>query len=194
MAKKRGFTIVELVVVMTIMGILLTLGIVGLGASQANARDTERKSDIEAIAKGLESRYVQGNIFGVASYITKGTYPSVYELQHAQGQSVSTITPNQQTQYLEQILNGTRTSNFFPPGAESSDITATFKPICTSSCAAAENAAQRDAAANTPGVYVYEPITATGAVCLNTACVRYNLYYRLETSSATVQKKESLRQ
>ncbi len=55
--KSRGYTIVELIIVITIMGILISLGTVGMLKSQANSRDSERKADIDAIALHLESFY-----------------------------------------------------------------------------------------------------------------------------------------
>lgn len=58
--KSRGFTIVELIVTITIMAILLTLGVVNLRSSQANARDAERKTDIESLATNLETFYNSG--------------------------------------------------------------------------------------------------------------------------------------
>jgi len=48
--KRRGFTIIELIIVVTIMGILLTIGVVNLRGSQANGRDAERKVDVDTIA------------------------------------------------------------------------------------------------------------------------------------------------
>lgn len=57
---RRGFTIIELVIVITIMGILMTLGVVNLRSSQANSRDTERRLDIDTIAQHLESYYSSG--------------------------------------------------------------------------------------------------------------------------------------
>ena len=118
MRKPRGFTIVELVVVMTIMAILLTLGVVGLNASQLNARNMKRDTDIDAIAKGLEVRYVRGNAYAVApAYINKGSYPSVQEFRHAQGIAITGISPTQTSMYLDQILTGTKIDNFIPPGA-----------------------------------------------------------------------------
>jgi prepilin-type N-terminal cleavage/methylation domain-containing protein len=57
----RGFTIVELIIVITIMAILMTLGVVNLRNAQVNARDTERKTDISTIAKYLEVYYTSGN-------------------------------------------------------------------------------------------------------------------------------------
>lgn len=37
--ERRGFTIVELIITITIMGILLTLAVVNVGTTQLNARD-----------------------------------------------------------------------------------------------------------------------------------------------------------
>lgn len=198
MKRIRGFTVVELVVVMTIMAILLTLGFVSLNASQVNARNMERGTDIEAIAKGLEARYVRSNISANASYINKGSYPSVYELQHMEGLTVATITPTQTTQYLEQALPGTRMVNFAPPNITSA-VTTTFIPMCSApgvgACAAnnnAEDATKISTVVANSSVYVYEPIDANNQICFNTECVRYNLYYLPE--GGTVQQKVGKKQ
>jgi len=58
--KRRGFTIIELIIVVTIMGILLTIGVVNLRGSQANGRDAERKVDVDTIALHLETYYTSG--------------------------------------------------------------------------------------------------------------------------------------
>lgn len=180
---------------MTIMAILLTLGVVGLNASQMNARNLERDSDIDAIAKGLEARYARGNAYAVApSFINKGSYPSVLEFQHAQGSLVASITPNQRTAYLDQILTGTKTSNFLPPSVqENADIKTTFKPVCTTACAAGVAATINTAINGSNNVYIYEPVSANGNVCVNTECVRYNLYY-LPEGASVYKTKESLKQ
>lgn len=56
----RGFTIVELIITITIMGILLTLAVVGLSSTQLSARDNERTTDVEALALQLEAYYQAG--------------------------------------------------------------------------------------------------------------------------------------
>jgi len=74
---KRGFTIVELIIVITVIGILTVLGTVNLTNSQINARDAERKSDIETIAIHLETFYNSGT----DDSTTVGRYPSIEEMQ-----------------------------------------------------------------------------------------------------------------
>jgi len=68
---KRGFTIVEILVVLVIISILVIGSVPFIGRAQADARDDRREADIAIITAALE-RYYQDN----------GEYPS------AQGSSV----------------------------------------------------------------------------------------------------------
>lgn len=52
--KQRGFTIVELLIVIVIIGILASITIVAYNGIQGRARDSARISDINAIRKALE--------------------------------------------------------------------------------------------------------------------------------------------
>lgn len=50
----RGFTIVELLIVIVVIAILAAISVVAYNGIQARARDTTRLQDIENIRKGLE--------------------------------------------------------------------------------------------------------------------------------------------
>lgn len=52
--QKTGFTLVELLVVVAILGILSTFSVVNLNLAKAKARDAKRLSDIVQIRKALE--------------------------------------------------------------------------------------------------------------------------------------------
>ena len=86
-----GFTLVELLVVISIIGVLLGLAVFGLTGARESARDTKRKSDLEAIRSGLElfkadcKKYPTNDIFALesltgddslASCLTANTYIS----------------------------------------------------------------------------------------------------------------------
>ena len=57
MMKSRGFTLVELLVVISIIGLLASLVIAQLGTSQAKSRNAGRKSDLITIDNALQ-RYI----------------------------------------------------------------------------------------------------------------------------------------
>lgn len=55
--KQKGFTIIELLIVIVVIGILATLVLNTFRGVQARARDTERKADLNALATQLEVYY-----------------------------------------------------------------------------------------------------------------------------------------
>lgn len=153
----RGFTIVELIITITIMGILLLLTVVSVNSSQIAARDDERVTDISSIQAALESFYS----VGTGSFSTIGRYPTV---------SVTNSTAISQSFFTDIDVKSLKA-----PGVN--DTTQTF-------IAATNNIQTTTGVTPQPTVsqYVYQPIMGTGALCTagNTDCRKYNLYYRLE--------------
>jgi prepilin-type N-terminal cleavage/methylation domain-containing protein len=58
-SKQKGFTIVELLIVIVVIGILVALVITTFSGIQRRARDTERQTDIKAIHSQVEAYYAQ---------------------------------------------------------------------------------------------------------------------------------------
>jgi general secretion pathway protein G len=79
---KRGFTLVELLIVIAILAILSTLGINNFMTARIKARDISRKSDLSTIAKSLEA-YVND----------KRAYPAATSLSWGDPFTDSTVTP-----------------------------------------------------------------------------------------------------
>lgn len=180
MKRGAGFTLIELLITITIMVILLGLTVISLRSNQASARDEERKTDIEIIARGLERRYVAGNPRATSTEIKQGAYPGVNETLHILGDSRAGFTPAQIVGgYVADAFPGVDEKNIIPPGGDQFDK---LKIICVWACQPAETQSVVDSVTQID-TYVYEPITRDGAICSGGDCSRFNLYYRTETDN-----------
>jgi prepilin-type N-terminal cleavage/methylation domain-containing protein len=65
--KENGFTLVELLVVISIIAVLSTIGMVIYTGAQKRARDAQRREEVDAISKALE----------IAKPNTSAIYPAV---------------------------------------------------------------------------------------------------------------------
>ena len=169
--KFNGFTIIELTVTITIMGILLALTVVNLNSTQLNARDSKRKNDISTIQSNLEAYYRSGVQPSTEVY----KYPSTELL--ASGETSLTT-----------FLTSIDTSSAIAPGASSvaaSFIVATNNNQTTGGVTPQPTSSQ----------YVYQPLQANGSLCTSEAqkCRKFNLYYRLEADN-TIYKATSSNQ
>jgi prepilin-type N-terminal cleavage/methylation domain-containing protein len=52
----KGFTLVELIVVITILAILGTIGFISLQGYSANSRDAKRTNDLRALTTSLSTK------------------------------------------------------------------------------------------------------------------------------------------
>ena len=165
--KTRGFTVVEIIITVTVMGILLLLAVVNVNSSQANARDDQRKADTQAIAIALESFYTIRPNTSAAT----GRYPSTNQV--ASEASIRTLMP-------DAII-----TSFIAPGSDT--VSESFRTATNSNETTTGVLPQP-----TPAQYVYQPLDAAGNLCTLTAtvCRKFNLFYRLEGDS-TVYRVES---
>lgn len=65
--KEGGFTLLELLIVIVIIGILALLIIPNITSAPKKARDTQRKTDLRAVQKALEEYFVSNNVYPAAA-------------------------------------------------------------------------------------------------------------------------------
>ena len=167
--KRNGFTVIELIITITIMAILLSLAVVNLESTQANARDAERKADTEGFALNLESYY---NGKTTEADAAAGTYP---------GTNVLSLTA------IQNALPDIDKKNLYAPDV---DITGTSISIVAATTTTTATTSITPKPSKTNDIYVYQPLTASGAICSNPssatvgACRRFNIYYYQESDNA----------
>lgn len=165
-----GFTVVELVITFTVMGILLTLAITNVNDSRIRARDSERVSDTDAIVRQLDSLYQVG--YPASTSITRGTYPTTVQLTNTTVQAA--------------IFGKLPRGVIVDPLQSAAD---------TVGIIAATNNVQTTAGVlpqpSTTSPYIYQPIDGAGDLCNGTVgndvCVRFNLYYKTEYNPTVKQ-------
>lgn len=73
---QRGFTIVELLIVIVVIGILAALVITTFNGIQQKGRDTERQTDIKALHGQLEAYYAQNGRYPTLTDMNTDTFRS----------------------------------------------------------------------------------------------------------------------
>lgn len=114
--KQGGFTLLELLIVIVIIGILALLIIPNITSAPKKARDTQRKTDITAVRKALEEYYVSNSVYPggsgalrtgtVLQELTGGSAPIMKELpKDPKGDGVTSpyvytyVSANSNTEY-----------------------------------------------------------------------------------------------
>jgi len=104
--KNKGFTIVELLIVIVVIGILATLVIVTFTGIQKKGRDSQRQTDINAVQSHVESFYAQHGFYPTLADLGNTTFVSTYmkgldpdALKDPKGPSKAITTTTTKDQY-----------------------------------------------------------------------------------------------
>jgi len=108
---KSGFTIVELLIVIVVIAILAAISVVAYNGVQQRGRDSQRSSDITALAKAIELYYIDNGQFPLSSGSTSMT---ANWSTTADPTSWSNLT-NQLTPYMNKVVTD-------PTNSQSVDI------------------------------------------------------------------------
>lgn len=155
--QEHGFTLIELIVTMVIIGILAGIVIFSPKTFLVTARDQERADDTGSIARRLEEAYTSKDLNYPA-------YPSTTELATDMQNHTRTVTRLQPEAF--QAPNGEAISvvaaqpSDTPGGSTPSAIQYIYQPLTSSGALCTANPS-------------------------NGSCVRFYLYYRLEKDGST---------
>ena len=76
MKKKKGFTLIEILIAISILAILATIGMSTYSQAQMRGRDAKRKQDLRAVATALELFYQKNKRFPCAGWLNSSSAPT----------------------------------------------------------------------------------------------------------------------
>lgn len=92
---QKGFTIIELLIVIVVIGILATITAIALGGANERARDATREADARNLRTGIETYYTIGNSVYPTLAQLNDTDPGGFRETNFQGIDDETFTdPN----------------------------------------------------------------------------------------------------
>lgn len=146
----KGFTIIEVVLVLAIAGLIFLMVFVALPALQAGQRDTARKNDASTVLSAINT-YVSGN---------RGAFPTTAQLTGsgtATGHATTFKAPGQFVKDVSSNTEGVRvqTAGTLTAAVKSGEIIVTQKTTCgaTGTKNATTSAATQTLAAGTTNQY-----------------------------------------
>lgn len=166
MYREAGFTIIELLVVIVIIGLIATLSVTRPTTFVTASRDSERAEDTRAISRQLEQDYNNDLVNGIPGYPDPTRFS------------------NDISSMISGTISGTNTA-----ASLTAELVKAPQASSTSVVAATTNSKTNPAGAGTPTAtqYVYQPLYADGTLCTSATsgnpCASYRLFYRQENSS-----------
>jgi type II secretion system protein G len=143
--KTKGFTLIELMVVIAIIGLLASIITVSLFSAQAKGRDAKRVADVRTIQLALEEYYNDN-----------GNYPATLSAIAPTYIAALPTDPSNSSQYLYSAYNSVPSAN----------CVSSNKPVKYHLAAVMESTAATNAALNQDADFAYSP--PGSSVCTGT--------------------------
>jgi prepilin-type N-terminal cleavage/methylation domain-containing protein len=127
MKNNKGFTLIEMLVVVAIVGLLASVVVVGVGGARQKARDAKRISDVRSIQNWAEANYSASTGYPSATdYGTASTGWLAKPSDPGSGAYTYTRCTDPQAYYIKSVLElpESRPSGYANPAAPDTGCTA----------------------------------------------------------------------
>jgi prepilin-type N-terminal cleavage/methylation domain-containing protein len=111
MTFRRGFTVLEALIVLAVFGLLATLAILSLNSARASLRDAQRLSDISVLRSSLSQYWLEKATYPTTAGVDLGSPGSNTDMLSAAG-FVARTDPTQPI-YLNRVPTGPRVDEYY---------------------------------------------------------------------------------
>ena len=125
-----GFTLIEMLVVICLIGILAGLALVSFGGAQKQARDTTRKSDLKQYQTSVEG-YASRNNGIYPIYITATTIPSSGGFCTLLNIGTCPLDPKNISPYLYKYISDANGTNYVLWGGLENKTPTVYLVVCS---------------------------------------------------------------
>jgi prepilin-type N-terminal cleavage/methylation domain-containing protein len=111
MTFRRGFTVLEALIVLAVFGLLATLAVLSLNSARASLRDAQRLSDVSVVRSALSQYWLEKATYPQSAGIDLGMPGANAEKLSASG-FVASADPTQPV-YLTRIPTGPKVNEYY---------------------------------------------------------------------------------
>lgn len=91
MKNKKGFTLIEMLIVVTIIALLASLILVGMGGARAKTRDSRRIADLHNVMNALELYYAKYGYYPTGTFSSSSGWDTFVSTLTSAGIGVSRV-------------------------------------------------------------------------------------------------------
>lgn len=198
MRRRGGFTVVELIIVIVVIGILLVLGTVVFARYQRDARNKEREADVQAIALQLEALYPRfikerGSVPDKPS----GSYPFIacQHIELTDQYAVCGDDKDHNSTVLMKAVGEVGSSALVAPGDSGQSSFVVPMRRAYAQPWVLDYAEDIPAASSLAKRYFYRPENGKGEICsptdaANEGCRSFTIYYAIEKPDGTYERRQ----
>ncbi len=111
MTFRRGFTVLEALIVLAVFGLLATLAVLSLNSARASLRDAQRLSDVSVVRSALSQYWLDKATYPQTAGVDLGMTGSNSDMLSAAG-FVASTDPTQPV-YLNRVPTGPKSGEYY---------------------------------------------------------------------------------